>query len=257
MTPRLFSLVAVFLSVACLSLAQSHSLPPLGATDAQAAQLVGPVRSVAMRSWRVDFSRHTIQKADMTARRVTSFSRAGAVVSIVTMDSEGVTQSKTLLGYDYMSNLSTAMTVDKSGATVFSSTYRLNLLGLGQDSVSLVDVAGNVVCRSSVVRLPQSVSTSDCYADGAVSSNLREFDSLFRLKSLSSPTDGTTTSFSFRLPKSGVLPVSATRRDPDGSRHNVSFVYEADAAGNWTRRVLSVDGVPVEVAERDIDYYDD
>ncbi len=248
------SLLIHFLFVALAVNAQVAGVCPLGASDRLTNQLFGPVHTSHTTTWSVDFSRHVVQKAEQKRARLQEYDASGNILSEQSLDSDGQPLSRT--DYVYVANQKSVATTNGFDGTFYVSSRTHYTYSPSGNLVSLlsVDKDSTIISTSSVTLSSSQTIVTESFPDGETITTTFSYDSQFRLQNILRSDGKQTSEMKFKLSSDGV-PVKGVYRSSDGSKKTITSEYVFDSHGNWTRRVVYVDGKPFELSERRLTYY--
>ena len=160
---RIIALFIVFCN-ATQSVAQRFGVNCSGATDRETAQLYGPVQRVTERVYKVDFSRHVVDKGELQSVRSVEFAENGSVKLEQTFDAANELLSKTIYQYkDSMKSVSTSY--DASGTRTLQTLYANTADGVVA-RMRDTDAIAVTISTSEVSHMPNWAANNESFNDG-------------------------------------------------------------------------------------------
>lgn len=239
--------MSVFLSVSVVQ-AQPPGVSPLGVSDAVTAQLSGNVSSVRLTAWNVDFSRHTIERAEQVADARTTYDGNGMVSEQTRYDADGQLASRTVYQYDGPARKRVATTYDRRGERTLQTLYAYTADG-ALARMRLTDARAVTISTTEVSTADNYTETLETYNDGEQLRTRYEYDPAHHLLRVTSNDADTR----FRLDRGG-LPAKAAKNAAGKPQQAITYLHERDQQGNWTQRITFVDATPTRLEHRDITY---
>ncbi len=242
-----------FLFSSALCAAQLPGVVPAGATDVQTDQLRGNVLSVNSTTWDVDFSRHEVEKTEISQIKEVKYDPEGGIESVTTKNNNGLRETKTIYQYGTDGNKRVSTTYTSSGERTLQTLYAYTADGY-LARMRFTDATAVTISTTEVSTTESWTQTQETFKDGEIVTTTFHYDANFNLLSSERNDGKTQTTLTYKLGRNG-LPLRIDFSASDGTTHVTTFDYTTDATGNWTTRTTYVDGTATEYTERTISYY--
>ncbi len=234
------------------SQAQPAGVNPIGGSDALTAELAHGVHIAETVTWGVDFSHRTIVKSSQSSHTIDEYDRNGSLLTRQSLDSDDQLDARVVFQYtdEGQKRVSTTYSKgDRSLQTLYAYTAdgclaRMRFTDADAVTISTTEVS---TAESYTVTLEQ-------FNDSEKVRTTYYYDKNLHLTRVVRDNGLSTSDLSYALSYDG-LPARATLVSSDGSRQTLTFTHDVDDHGNWVRRVTYVDGVPQQVSERKIQYW--
>lgn len=235
--------------------AQPAGVNPEGATDLMTAQLVGGVTSVKSTTWSVDYSRHTVVKAQQTVRTAETYGPDGNIRTRQTFDADGQPDTKTIFQYTDGGEKRVSTTYSATGERTLQTLYAYTADGF-LARMRFTDAAAVTISTTEVSIMPTWTQTAELFNDGEKVVTTYSYDANLRLIGVSKKDGLSHSELRLSLGYDG-LPARGTYSASFGHKATMTYEHTVDSHGNWTRRVTYADGVATEVTEREIEYLEE
>lgn len=236
-----------------IAVAQPAGVCPLGATDVVTAQLVGKVSSVECTTWHVDFSRHTIVKDGQASHTIDRYMEDGRIESSVSMDADGLVDTKTIYQYDDEGRKRVSTTYSAAGDRTLQTLYAYTADGC-LARMRFTDADAVTISTTEVGTATGWSQTAELFNDGEKVVTTYTYDDRTRLSARTSDDGHMSSTLRLTMGLDG-LPSRGSYSTSDGRKQTITFEHEKDVQGNWTRRVTYIDGKATELSVRKITYY--
>jgi len=236
--------------------AQAHGVNPLGYSDATTDQIKGNVKCYVETTYQVDYSRHVVENGAFVSSIERCYDNNGQILSERTYDSDGQKLTGTLYQYkDSVKSVST--THDAKGERTLQTLYLFTADGVCA-RMRFTDAIGVTISTTEVSHGKNWSSASEYFKDGESIKKTYKYDNYGNILSIEIDGDSKSeTEYTYPLlgERTKRLPSKATKKE-NKSKITYVFTYETDNNGNWTKRVTEVDDTPIEVAYREITYWE-
>lgn len=224
-----------------------------GRSDRFTAQLQGNVATVDETTWKIDYSRRTLERAEQTSHATDSFNVKGNILWRKTFDEDGLQESHTIYQYDEKGQKRVSTTYSRTGERALQTLYAYTVDGF-LARMRFTDADATTISTTEVGIADFWTETVEMYKDGEKVSTIYHYDNEIRLDRVSRNDGHISTEMRYRYVV-GKLPSRGTYTTSDGRKYSMTYEYETDEAGNWTRMVTYVDGRATEERVRTITYH--
>ncbi|MCQ2227631.1 MAG: hypothetical protein MJZ01_06975 [Bacteroidales bacterium] len=245
-------LIAALAAISAFAQFPQAGVEPIGMTCRQAQGLSTNVQTIRTSTYVVDFSRHVIQQGEFLESVERNYNAIGQLESERSFDADGNKLRGTL--YQYRdSNLYVSTHLDAQGQRQLQTLYAYTADGFCA-RMRLTDAMGLTISTSEISHTQTWSSVSESYnTDGESVETRYEYNKQGYLVNVTRRGDVTSsTTFSYGFKK---LPTKMTI-EKAGSKETFTFEYETNTQGDWTVRTTYKDGTPVEIARREITYFE-
>ncbi len=252
---KLLTMLMAAASLCDTALAQPAGVNPEGATDLMTAQLAGGVTSVKSITWSVDYSRHTVVKAQQTVCTADTYGPDGNIRTRQTFDADGQPDTKTIFQYTDSGEKRVSTTYSATGERTLQTLYAYTADGF-LARMRFTDAAAVTISTTEVSVMPTWTQTAELFKDGEKVVTTYTYDANLRLIGISKKDGLSHSELKLSLGYDG-LPARGTYSASFGHKATMTYEHTVDSHGNWTRRVTYADGVATEVTERTIEYLEE
>lgn len=241
-----------FAAASVVAVAQPAGVNLAGVSDRVTNQLVGPVSQVDAVTWRVDFSRRTLDKAEQTAHAVDSYDAKGNMLTTQTYDADGQPNAKTIYQYHPDGRKRVSTTYQKEGERTLQTLYAYTADGY-LARMRFTDADATTISTTEVSTSDEWTQIAELFSDSEQVTTTFYYDSSRRLVRLTRADGHSSSDLRLRY-GSAHAPTKASYSTSDGTKRTITYDHSFDERGNWTKRITYVDGRATEITERVISY---
>lgn len=245
------TLTTLTLALPGSALAQPFGVFPVGGSDAQVAELHGPVKTVDTRVWEIDFAQRTLVKKEFISHTTDEFTPNGMISTHMVFDTNDELDSKTIFQYDDGSSKRVSTTYSKTGERTLQTLYAYTADGYIA-RMRFTDADAVTISTTEVSITPESTTTEEVYNDSEKVRTTYFYDKNLNLFRITKDNGYNQSEKRYALAYNG-LPARGSYTTV-WDKKTLTFEFQTDEKGNWVRRVTFVDGFATELAERTITY---
>ena len=234
-----------------------HGVCPIGLSDCNTDGFHSAVKNYTETIYNVVLERGLTQKGTQTSCVNCEYDENGNIQSKRTFDADGQKLTGTL--YQYRNNMKyVATTRDANGKRTIQILYEQND---SNNLCTLMRMTDAIAITISTMRIRHEhlyVRTTETYHDGEVINTNYFYNKNGTLRKIVSDADANpTTTFSYGIFSFLTKKILPTKKTIATLRQTsvYTYDYQTDEHGEWIHRITYLNGKPIEIAERVIEYW--
>ena len=249
---RRFIILLFIINITTLLFAQRPGVCMKGMNDRQKDQFVGAVKIVKTVTYEADFSRRVAENGEFISSSVRTYFENGEIDRERINDEQGQLLSLTIYqyrdGHKYVST-----TYDANDTRTLQTLYDYNEDGVCT-FMRLTDAIAVTISTNNIKHGENWVEMSERFRDGETVNERFIYDKkghLIEHNKFGSADQ--TINTTYVIGKKGVATKAKIKQN--GTKQTITYEYEFDTQGNWTKRITYAGGIAKEIATREISYY--